>query len=55
MHWIRDRALTLVLLVLFVVSLAGQLATGWAEYNSEQEEHGRRAVALEEYLATGHP
>jgi len=55
MMWIRDRALTLVLMVMFLLFLAGQLITGLAEYNSEQAQHGQATVALAEYLATGHP
>ena len=54
MAWIRDRALTLVLMAMFLLCLAGQLATGLAEYNSEQVEHGE-AVSVGGYLATGHP
>lgn len=55
MGWIRDRALTLVLMALFLLFLAGQLLTGLAEYNSEQRQHGQAAVAMHAYLATGHP
>ena len=55
MAWIRDRALTLVLMAMFLLCLAGQLATGLAEYNSEQVEHGEAAVSVSGYLATGHP
>jgi hypothetical protein len=39
--WIRDRGLTLVLLLMFMLFLVGQLATGLAECNAEQREHGR--------------
>jgi hypothetical protein len=53
--WIRDRALTLCLMVMFLLSLAGQFLTGFAEYNSEQAQHGQAAAAVNEYLATGHP
>ena len=55
MEWIRDRTLTLALMVMFLLFLAGQLVTGLAEYNAEQEEHGQAAVVMHEYLATGHP
>jgi hypothetical protein len=54
-RWLRDRALTLVLLVMFAVSGAGQLATGLAEYNEDQRQHGRPAASLTGYLGTGHP
>ena len=53
--WIYDRALTLVLMALFLVSLAGQVATGHAEYNENQRDHGEPAVTLSTYLGTGHP
>lgn len=55
MEWIRDRALTLALMAMFLVFLAGQLITGFAEYNGEQAQHGHAAVAMTDYLATGHP
>jgi hypothetical protein len=55
MAWIRDRALTLVLMAMFLLFLAGQLMTGVAEYNSEQIQHGQTAVSMSDYLATGHP
>lgn len=53
--WIRDRALTLVLMLMFLVSLVGQLMTGHFEYNATREEHGEAPLILSDYLATGHP
>jgi hypothetical protein len=53
--WIRDRGLTLVLILMFALSMAGQLATGLAEHNAEQRDHGQPIVTLAEYLNTGHP
>jgi hypothetical protein len=53
--WIRDRGLTLLLLSMFAISLVGQLATGLAEYNAEQRQHGQPFVTLRNYLGTGHP
>jgi len=53
MTWIRDRALTLVLMALFLLFLAGQLLTGLAEYNNEQVQHGLAAVPISDYCATG--
>ena len=52
--WIRDRALTLALMAMFLLFLVGQVFTGLAEYNDEQAEHGQAVVALTGYLATGH-
>jgi hypothetical protein len=53
--WLWDRALTLVLLTCFVVFLAGQLITGFYEYNAEQRDHGHQAVTPSAYLTLGHP
>jgi hypothetical protein len=44
--WIRDRALTLVLMVMFVLFLVGQVLTGRQEYNSTQRAHGDAAVTV---------
>jgi hypothetical protein len=55
LDWIRDRGLTLSLLSMFALSLAGQLAAGLGEYNAEQQAHGQSLVTLSTYLATGHP
>ena len=55
MSWVRDRGLTLVLMSMFALFLAGQLATGLSEYNHEQKERGRPEVSLSGYLSTGHP
>src|SRR6187401_2399673 len=54
MAWIRDRALTVVLMAMFLLFLAGQLLTGFAEYNSEQSQHQQATVSLPGYLVTGH-
>jgi hypothetical protein len=54
-EWIRDRSLTLVMLSLSSVCVAGQILTGWHEFNEEQIEHGAQAVALFGYLTVGHP
>jgi hypothetical protein len=54
MQWIRDRALTLVLMTMFGVFLSGQFVTGLNEYNATQAEHGEPVVAMSEYLTTGH-
>ena len=54
MGWIRDRALTLALMGMFLLFLVAQLLTGFAEYNGEQTQHGQTAVALTDYLTTGH-
>ena len=55
MQWLRDRALTLVLMAMFMVFLAGQLVAGFYEYNANQRDHGAAVVSPAGYMATGHP
>jgi len=55
MSWIGDRALTLVLMAMFALFLAGQGVAGFIDYNDEQAQHGQASVGVTEYLATGHP
>lgn len=49
---VRDNGLTLVLLLLFVVSLAGQSVAGLGKYNEDEEEHGRPKVTYARYLSS---
>ncbi len=51
---LRDNGLTIVLFVLFALSLLGQSITGLSEYNDEQQKHGEAEVGYVEYLGTGH-
>lgn len=55
MQWIHDRALTLVLMAMFLVSLAGQFATGLHEFNETRDDHHLPRVVMSEYMRTGHP
>jgi hypothetical protein len=54
MSWIHDRALTLVLMAMFLLFLAGQFVTGLHEYNASQVEHHQAPIGMSSYLATGH-
>jgi len=54
MKTLRNNSLSIVFLLLFFFSLAGQVFTGMKEHNSEMKEEGGREVNLAEYLATGH-
>lgn len=49
----RNR-LSLALVLLFLISLAGQCITGWHEYNNGRNEHGKGEVRFSEYFRTGH-
>ncbi|HEX8031446.1 MAG TPA: DUF6766 family protein [Vicinamibacterales bacterium] len=53
-EWLTDRALTLVLMTMFVVFLGGQIVTGFHEYNAARVEHHEPAIAMTAYVGTGH-
>ena len=55
MTWIRERALTIVLMAMFLLSLIGQILTGWHDTNASRLAHGNVEVDLRGYLASGHP
>ena len=46
--------LSIVLVSLFLLSMGGQVWTGWYAYNDEQRSHGQEPVTLGEYLGSGH-
>jgi hypothetical protein len=50
----HDNGLSIVLTLLFVVSMGGQIVTGWRAYNADQRAHGEPVVSLARYLGTGH-
>lgn len=54
MKWLRNNSLSLVFLVLFVLTLVGQAATGWKEHNKEIQENGKQPVSFAAYLTTAH-
>ena len=53
-RWIHDRALTIVLMAMFLFFLAGQFVTGFWEYNDSRTTHGREPIAMSAYFQTGH-
>jgi hypothetical protein len=50
----KANGLSIVLLTLFLFTMAGQALTGWADHNQDQQEHGHPAIAFSAYLASGH-
>ena len=54
MKRLRDNSLSLIMLALFAIFLTGQVLTGHAQYNEDQEEHGEPPIGMVEYLGTGH-
>ncbi len=51
---LHDNGLTLVLLVMFILTLFGQVLSGWQAHNNDQREHHQPAVSFLGYFATGH-
>jgi hypothetical protein len=52
--FLRENSLSIVFLSLFLVSLAGQVITGFHESNKEREEDGAASLSLSSYLVSGH-
>jgi hypothetical protein len=50
----RENGLSLSLVGLFLIATLGQIWSGLRAYNAERLEEGRVAVALLEYLSSGH-
>lgn len=50
---LRDNSLTIVLMALFLASVAGMAWTGWHAHNDERVAHGATAALLLDYLASG--
>jgi hypothetical protein len=51
---LRNNALTLAMLGLFLPSLAGQFLAGWSVYNEDRAEHGSQPVSAVDYLTSPH-
>ncbi|MBA3334406.1 MAG: hypothetical protein H0T08_02225 [Acidobacteria bacterium] len=50
----HENGLSIVLFVLFFLSLVGQYFTGYSEYNEERRAHGENAVSYTQYFGEGH-
>src|SRR4051812_6843063 len=46
--------LSIVLILLFLISIIGQTTTGWIEHNKYLKEHHAHQINLKEYLTSGH-
>jgi Na+-transporting methylmalonyl-CoA/oxaloacetate decarboxylase gamma subunit len=51
---LRENGLSIVLLVLFLLFMAGQVLTGLHEYNQDLLERGEEAIGVTAYLGSGH-
>lgn len=53
--FLRENGLSVAFILLFLVSLIGQVVSGFHEYNKErQEEFGAPPVSLSSYFSSGH-
>lgn len=52
--FLRNNSLSVVLTLLFLVSIIGQVLAGWVALEGEMAEHGLAGPSLGAYLATGH-
>jgi hypothetical protein len=50
----RENGLSLVIIALFVACFIAQALAGFYHYNDDRAEHGQVAVALTQYLTSGH-
>jgi hypothetical protein len=51
-RFLRENALTLFFLVLFLGALAGQSFAGWHAYNADQHNHGETAISYVGYITS---
>ena len=51
---LREDSLTLAMTLFFVMALGGQILSGMAVFNEDQEQHGEAQLSLADYLGTGH-
>jgi hypothetical protein len=52
--FLRNNGLSICFLILFIVSMAGQIIFGFKEHNKELLEDGSAVVTLSSYLTSGH-
>lgn len=50
----RNNGLSLVFLLLFLLSLAGQIYFGFHQYNTQRQEEGAAVIPLSQYFSSGH-
>ena len=51
--FLRDNGLTIALMVLFLVSLVGQMFSGLGAENQDRQDHGQALIGLAEFLRGG--
>lgn len=53
-RFIRNNSLSIVFFLLFILSLGGQIITGFREHNKDREEEGLAPMTLSSYINSGH-
>lgn len=53
-QFLRNNGLSLTLVLITVLTLAGQIVVGWHEFNNELQDYGRSPIAMGAYLTSGH-
>ena len=51
---LKSNGLSIVLIALFLVTMAGQAVTGWKAHNEDELEHGGDPIGFTSYLSSGH-
>ena len=49
-----ENSLSLVVLAFILLTLLGQIYTGWQEYNDELQQMQRSTLSLGQYMGSGH-
>lgn len=52
--FIKNNSLSIVLILLFLISIAGQVKFGFEEHNRDLLEQGGKSLSLSKYLTSGH-
>jgi len=53
MKFLRENGLSIVLFILFILTLVGQSLAGWGAHNQEFEDHGQPRRPFSDYLSGG--
>ena len=54
MKHLKNKGLTLVFAVLFIITLAGQVVSGLKEYSKDMNDTGGQPLSIAAYLTSGH-
>lgn len=52
--WLKSHGLGLVVMALFLVTMVGQVVSGFYVFNEEQVQHGAAPLSIGAYLTSGH-